>query len=60
MLEQGDIIKIVGQKARVEAFKEIVSAGKNNNSEINMAVYLTGLFAGLIAGTVAITLPEVL
>jgi putative transport protein len=57
-LEMGDNIRVVGDKAAVESFTGLVHGSKHKADETNMLPFLTGLFLGVLVGSIVIPLPN--
>lgn len=57
-LEMGDFIRVVGEKAAVEAFVRLVHGTPRKAEETNMVPFLVGLLLGIIVGVIPIPLPN--
>ncbi len=57
-LEMGDHIRVVGDKAAVEAFAALVNRSPRKADETHMAPFLVGLLAGIALGALPISLPN--
>lgn len=55
-LEMGDHIRVVGDKAAVEAFVSLVHGRPHKTEETNMLPFLVGLLAGIAVGEIPINL----
>ncbi|MBN2549323.1 MAG: hypothetical protein JXB15_09205, partial [Anaerolineales bacterium] len=55
-LEMGDQIRVVGDKAAVEAFVGLVHGRPHKTEETNMLPFLVGLLAGIAVGSIPINL----
>ena len=57
-LEMGDQIRVVGDKAAVQNFVELVHGHPHKADETNMLPFLVGLLLGILLGAVPINLPN--
>jgi putative transport protein len=57
-LEIGDNIRVVGERAAVEAFSTLVTGTPHRAAETNMLPFLIGLLLGLVLGAIPLTLPN--
>jgi putative transport protein len=58
VLDMGDIIRVVGDRERVDEFVSAADAGKDKLDETNMIPFLIGLAAGVAVGSIPVTLPS--
>jgi putative transport protein len=57
-LEMGDQIRVVGDKAAVQGFLELVHGHPHKAEETNMLPFLVGLLLGIALGTIPVNLPN--
>ena len=57
-LEMGDLIRVVGETASVEAFVKLVQGTPHKADETNMVPFLVGLLLGILLGSIPINLPN--
>lgn len=57
-LEMGDNIRVVGERAAVESFVELVHGHQHKADETNMVPFLIGLLLGIALGALPIRLSE--
>lgn len=57
-LEMGDSLRVVGERASVEAFARLVGGDQRKIEETNMVPFLMGLLLGILIGIIPIRLPN--
>ena len=57
-LEMGDQIRVVGDKAAVQSFIELVHGHPHKAEETNMLPFLVGLLLGIAVGSIPVNLPN--
>jgi putative transport protein len=57
-LEMGDFIRVVGEKAAVEAFVKLVHRAPRKADETNMVPFLVGLLLGIALGVIPVNMPN--
>ena len=57
-LEMGDSLRVVGERAAVENFVNLVHGTPRKADETNMVPFLIGLFLGILLGVIPINLPN--
>ncbi|MEW5871604.1 MAG: aspartate:alanine exchanger family transporter [Chloroflexota bacterium] len=57
-LEMGDNIRVVGDKAAVQAFVQLVHGRPHKAEETNMLPFLIGLLLGIALGSIPLNLPN--
>ncbi len=57
-LDMGDTIRVVGEKAAVEAFEKLIHGTPRKADETNMVPFLIGLLLGILVGAIPVPLPS--